>query len=295
MSTLEESIVDELLPDVEEEEEVDPETPETPETTETQEDEDGDIEITIGEPEPLTAAQIADLSEEKLPKIKEFRKALRDTSRKNKELEARIKELEAPIEHAGSQSFRKEEIIPTLEACGYDEDMFREQLLAYSDIQHNKKAAALKQEIENEKNQQEWAVRYEKYKDERSKLKVQDYEDVEQDVIDKLTIPQQELILRYGKKPAEIVYALGKTPAKLDELSAIRDPIEFALKLKEVELQINVKKVQTKPESTVITSSSAGTSGAGNAHLEKLREKAQETGDYTAVVAYKRQLAAKGK
>jgi hypothetical protein len=252
--------------------------------------------ITIGEPEEgtieLTSEQIAELDVEKLPKIKEFRKAFKETARKNKELEARIKELEAPVSHPGTQTIL--DIKPTLESCDYDAELYEAQLLAYADIQHNKKERDRQLQLDQAKSKQEWDARMSVYNASKQALKVQDFAEHEAEVIDVLSVPQQGLIVTYCKQPAAVVYALGKHPDKLKELGLISDPIAFTLALKDIENEVRVtRKVATQPERTLTSTGAGSASGmrSSDAKLEKLREQAAISGDFTEVARYKRQLA----
>jgi hypothetical protein len=86
------------------------------------------------------------------------------------------------------------------------------------------------------------------------------------------------------------MYVLGSYPNKLDEMSKIKDPVEFSFAIAKLETKLKktVKRTPTtKPERT-LTSSSGASVGSSQLHLDKLREKAAKTGDYSEVMAYKR-------
>ncbi|MCY1427445.1 hypothetical protein D9M71_432910 [compost metagenome] len=94
---------------------------------------------------------------------------------------------------------------------------------------------------------------------------------------------------------ALVVYALGKNAAKAKELAAIKDPVKFAFAIAKLETQLKVqaKKSAPAPERTV--SGSAPKSGAVDSSLERLREEAAKTGDYSKVTQYRKQQKEKQK
>ena len=259
-------------------------------TEEPEELEPEEVDITIGEPEPLTAEQLAELEEEKLPKIKEFRKAFKETARRNKELEARIRELETPIEHEGSQSVPDEK--PTLEGCDYDTQAFEAQFMTWASIQQQKQISQVRQAIEAEKQKASWDERIKHYEEAKAVLKVPDFIDSEDEVVNNLSIAQQGLILEYTKEPAKVIYALGRSSAKLNELKNIQNPIAFALAIADIEKEIKVsKRISTPPPEKRVGLGGGIGSVTSNAMLDRLREEAARTGDYTRVVEFKKRMS----
>lgn len=240
--------------------------------------------ITIGEPdEALLAAE----PEEDLPKIKKWRQEFKETARRNRELEAELQALKAPIQHGGTQSVQIAK--PTLEECDYDVDLFEASLINWNEIERQKHAQQIEQQRQQEQQQAEWAGRLTTYEQAKTMLKVPDFDDSEEEVIKHLNVNQQGLILKYAKESAKIIYALGKAPDKLKELSAINDPIAFALSLADIEREIRVtRKSNIKPESRIESSGIAASNA--DARLEKLREKARVSGDYSEVIKYKKSM-----
>jgi hypothetical protein len=83
---------------------------------------------------------------------------------------------------------------------------------------------------------------------------------------------------------------LGKNPKKAKELSELKDPVQFAFAMGKLETQLKITSRKTTPpppEKKVVGNASASSS---DDMLEKLRDEAARTGDFTKVVAYKRQL-----
>lgn len=248
-----------------------------------EEAEDQEI-ITIGEPdEALLAAD----PEEDLPKIKQWRKEFKETARRNRELEAELQALKAPIQHAGNQSVPLAK--PTLEDCDYDVDLFEASLISWSEVERQKQSQQIEMQRQQEQQQAEWAGRVNTYEQAKTTLKVPDFDESEEEVIKNLNVNQQGLILKYAKESAKIIYALGKAPEKLKELSTISDPIAFALALSDIEREIRVtRKSNIKPESRIESGGIAAVNS--DARLEKLRDKARVTGDFTEVIKYKKAM-----
>ncbi len=124
-----------------------------------------------------------------------------------------------------------------------------------------------------------------------------DYEDAEAQALEALNVTQQGVILSGAERPELLVYALGKNPKKAKELSAIADPVKFAFAVAKLEMQLKVtprNKTAPAPEVAVRGSMPAAAAAViSKEGLEKLRVKAQETGDYTAYLDAKRKLGAK--
>jgi hypothetical protein len=88
-----------------------------------------------------------------------------------------------------------------------------------------------------------------------------------------------------------VVYALGRDAARLKDLAAITDPIMFAAAISKLEgkLKVTTRNAPPPPEKKV--TGSAPISGTVDSNLDRLRDEAAKTGDYTKVLAYKRQKA----
>lgn len=259
---------------------------------------DGDANlITIGEPPAETSAA----NGENQPEVTapEWAKQLRkDYRRLQRELADERRKAGAsgtapPVESALPKL--KE---PTLEVCGWDEAEYKKQYAAYlkeqTEIERRLEAqkTAVAQQQEAERNLQT------AYKSAAVALKVRDFDEAEDAVCATLSQTQQSILLSGCDNPAVVVYALGKNPAKADELAKITNPVKFAVALGKLEKEIKVtpRKPNTKPEPEHIPARSAPLSGGGNTALEAARKKAEASGDYTEVNRLKRQLrsAARG-
>lgn len=176
---------------------------------------------------------------------------------------------------------------PTLEACDYDSDQYEDKLSNWYEARRKADEESAKAAAKAKEEEAEQQKIYQKYSERKTALKVKDFTEAEEEVAEQLDVTKQNVILKYAEKPELIVYALGKNPAKLAQLSKL-DPFQFAKELGKLEgnLKVGKRKPKTQPEKTI---SSTGTlSGTTDRTLEKLREEAARTGNMSKVLAYKR-------
>jgi hypothetical protein len=86
-----------------------------------------------------------------------------------------------------------------------------------------------------------------------------------------------------------LIYAIGKSTKRAKELAAITDPVKFAFAVAKLETQLKVtnRKAASPPEKTV--QGTGRVSGTVDSTLDRLRAEAEKTGNYSKVMAYKRQ------
>jgi hypothetical protein len=124
----------------------------------------------------------------------------------------------------------------------------------------------------------------------KAELRVRDYEDAEETVLQHLDIPQQNVIVKGAENAALVVYALGKNPTKAKELASIKDPIDFAFAVARLEKDLKVSnRAKKAPPPEKVVTGSGRISGSVDSELERLRAHAEKTGDISAVLRYKRQ------
>jgi hypothetical protein len=110
-----------------------------------------------------------------------------------------------------------------------------------------------------------------------------------------MNVTQQGILLQGLDNPALVVYALGKNPKRAKELAAITDPVRFAAAAGKLEATLKVTNRPKPPAPPRVVTGSAPITGTVDSNLDRLRAEAERTGDYTKVMAYKRQAAAKRK
>lgn len=246
--------------------------------------EDAEVIVTLGEE--------ATAEEEDPARAPEW---LRDLRKSNREKDRRIRELEAERASRGASTESAAIVVgekPKLEDFDYDPEKFATALDAW----HGRKAQADEQQKKRDETQTreraQWTSRLDAVTKASEGLKVRDHEDATAAFEGAFSMIQQGIVLGGpddAKTSAMLRYALGKNPAKARELAAIQDPVKFAVALGKLEMQLKVtpRKAAPAPDSR-INSGVAGAAAVDN-QIERLREDARRTGDYSKVAEYKRQ------
>lgn len=278
----EEVVEEEEAESVQPDPEPEPEQEEDPgEGEEEEEEESDDVVVTIGEPEEEEAEE----HHEAPAWVKKVRKANRKLESENRRLKRELQERSTenqPVIELGEK--------PTLKSVKYDDKKYEQELAAYFERKRQIEAAEAQKAKQAEEQQKRWRQRQEQYVAKRSEYGFKDFEEVEELVSNTLDVTQQGIIVQGAEDSALVVYALGKNPKKLEELSKVTDPVEFAIRVGKLESQLKVtNKKAPAPEKRVSSGKSGGLSGNSDATLERLRKKAEKTGDYSEVIRYKRQ------
>lgn len=283
------AVVDEApeqqAPEVEQEAEVAaPEQAETVAEAEPEQAEPDEVTVTIGDEAPQVDAE-----QERAPAwVRELRKSHRELQRKVREYEER--ERSAP---AASQP-KPPPPKPKLEDHDYDTDRYETALESWYRQRDAHEAAERKAREAAEEQDRAWKSKLEAYGKAKADLRVRDYDEAEHAVMEAFSVTQQGVVLQGSENPALLVYALGKNPKRAKELSGITDPVRFAFAVAKLEAQLKVqpRAKPPAPEKTV-PAGSAPVSGNSEQTLERLREEASKTGDFTKVLRFKQQMKAK--
>lgn len=180
---------------------------------------------------------------------------------------------------------------PTLSGCEYDEERYEAELDAWK----GRKAQAEQAESEAERTQREaheqWQKEIQSYEAKKAGLKFADAEEAISITTAALDMVQQAVIVKVADNPALLKYSLGKHPAKLAELSQIKDPLKLAAAVAKLEGGLKVMPRRKAPEPEEIARGSGSVAaGRTDKELERLEKEAERTGDRTKVVAYKHGL-----
>lgn len=245
-------------------------------------DAEGELQITLGdEPE---AGQEQQQEQQGAPDwVKELRRANREKDRRIRELESQVKAQQQP--EAAIVVGEK----PTMAGCDYDEEKYEQELDAWKERKRGAEAAAAEQEQARKRDIEAFQARLDGYNQAKTKLAVPDFEDAEEALVSVFSVTQQGILLNGCDKPAELVYALGKAPAKAKELAAIKDPVKFAFALAKLESQVKVTKRTPAPPPERRVTGSVSVTQAADQTLEQLREEARKTGDMSKLAAFKRE------
>ena len=216
--------------------------------------------------------------------VRNLRKNYRELQREKRELEERLKAVSPATEQSPVTPGKK----PTLEDCDYDSDKFENELAGWFERKRQSEETEAKHRAKQQEEQQTWQKKLETYTQSKTGLKVSDFQDAEDTVLETLSVTQQGIILQGAQNPAVLVYALGKNSNKAKELAGITDPVQFAFAVAKLETQLSVTKKQAPPPEKRINGN--GSLGTSNVQLDRLREEAARSGDFTKVIAFKKQL-----
>lgn len=253
-------------------------------------EDDGEIVVTIGDEKPEGEEQ----EPERAPAwVRDLRKANREKDRKLRELEAENARLKG-----GAGTTQPAEIVvgakPTLAGCEFDEDKYEAELSAWHERKRQADDAVKERAKGEEQAKAAWQSKLQGFEQAKTALKVPDYADAEEVVLDTLSQMQQGVIVHglNARDSALMVYALGKNPARAKKLAEIRDPVQFAIAVGELkkDLKVTPKKQAPAPDRQVRPSGAAGASAVAG-ELERLQKEADKTGDRSKVAAYLRQKA----
>lgn len=251
-------------------------------------EEDGDEVVVLIDEEGAQA------EEEDPARAPEWLRALRKS---NREKDRRIRELEAKV--AASAPAQQAVTLgpkPKAEDFNFDPDQFEAALDAWYERKADVDKQARAQAREQEEQTAKWQKRVDAVSAAAKTLKVSDYEDASANFEDLFSPVQQGIVMGAPDDPKVSVhlrYVLGKNEAKARELAAISDPVKFtrAIALLETRLKVEPRKTAPPPE-RVVRSAVAGAAAVEN-QLERLRQDARRTGDYTKVTQYQREQRAK--
>lgn len=271
----------------EDDQDIDPENPdgdvtesETPEVTD--EAEGDGLEITIeGFESEATPEEEANAK----PWVNELRK-------KHREAQKRIRELESQLNQGQKQ---EESVIvgekPTLAGCDYDDEKYDREMDAYYARKAKFDAQQREKQQAQEAEKRAWESRVSAYQEQKKALPVADYEEAESIVDAVMSQTQAAIIIKLAPNPAEVVYALSKNEKALQHLAAKKDPTEFIWELRG--LVEKMKKTEPGKKSIpaperVVRGGGGKTPASTSSNLEKLREEAARTGDFTKYFEAKR-------
>ncbi len=269
-----------LLTDVEPEAEPEAETEAQAEPE--AEEEAEELIVTIGEePPPQTE------DETKAPGwVREVRKTNREQARKIRELEQQLAQTK-PREQTPQLGPK-----PTLESVDYDTAAFERALDDWKERKATHDRKQVEQQDALKKEQARWEAEITAFNEQKSALKVRDFEDAEGAVTEVLNQTQLGIIIDGAQNKALVMYALGKNEVALKDLASITNPVKFAFAIAKLEttLKTQSRKPASAPEKTLKGSAPV----AANNTLDRLRADAEKSGDYTKVLAYKKQLKTQG-
>jgi hypothetical protein len=239
--------------------------------------EDEEPEISFGD-EPEGEEEAPDLPKRLRTEIKERDRRLLAAERELDEL--RRKTAPTPIE-VGPR--------PRLEDFDYDEDKHNAALDDYED--RKVQAALQKQnEVKDDGLVEEAQTDVAKFQQSVQALTYPDAKDIVASVGEAMPAALQYAVAATALDPATFIYAMGKHPAKLQELLAIKNPTKQIAAIVRMEASMKVGQGRKAPEPDRPQRGNAGSIVKADKKLEQLEKDAARTGDRTELIRYRKSL-----
>lgn len=213
--------------------------------------------------------------------VKHLRSTIKE---KDKELKELRRHTPTPQQAAPLQAPR----MPQLSDDGidYDETVFQQKMQEWSTESARFQSNQADQQRQQQQLQQRHQQKLQQYQERSKALKVSNFQQAEKAVLDEVPEQIQGAILHYAEKPELVVLALGRNAELRKQMADATDPVEIGRLIGTIESKAKTMPKAKNNAATVPTVK--GGNGAALNSLDKLREKAQETGDYSAVIAAKR-------
>lgn len=245
-----------------------------------------ELVITLGDEPPPEAEAVDDT-----PVIRQMRQRLRDQAREL--INLRRTQTAAPAAPVQPE-VADPGPMPKIEDVEFDNEKHAEAVAAWVERKTAADSAKAKAQQALQEQQQAWLTRVQGYEAEKKALKVPNFAEAEDNVLQALSLAQQGLLLK-SKDHAKLVYALGNSPKRLQALAAITDPVDFVYAVAEVRHKELKVQQRSKPPVPERVPSGGSANGAGNAiattkRLNELQEAARKSGDYTQYHAEKRRV-----
>lgn len=170
-----------------------------------------------------------------------------------------------------------------------DEDAYEADLLAYHDEKRQREQSQQQAEQARQQAQQTWEEKRQNHEKGLQSLGFDDADEANATVSSTLNKWQNEVLIKYTGNSAALAYALAKNPAKLAALASEGDVIEFGHAVKVLEGKMKMSKARAPLDK--VPSGSNKLAAGSDEKLAKLEKQADETGDRTALIAYRKQLA----
>lgn len=190
---------------------------------------------------------------------------------------------------------------PTMETCEYDEEKYEAALDKWKD-----EARKRDEQVERAQSSSRAAAdtinadfldAKERFGTAKKALKLPNFDAAEAAVTTALDGQQLAILLMACEgDSAKMIYALGKSPAKLEELAAIKNPARLAAQVARLEGKVTVKsRRQTVDVDEPVRGSAQRSTPSADKREEKLIKQARESGDRGPLIRYRKEKQAAAK
>ena len=198
---------------------------------------------------------------------------IRTLREKTREQARLIKELQEKVKPEPDQIGPK----PTLESCGYDEDIFAQAVVEWNGKKSEAERAEQAKAESARKAQETWANRVTTF-EAKAKQMVPNFNDIAASVADHFGDDEQgniaKAILIYADDP-RLVSALNASPAALAKLVALKnDPTALAIAVGELKGKIKAMPKGSAPPPEKVSRGGAPTNNTSDKELERLEREA---------------------
>jgi hypothetical protein len=230
--------------------------------------------------------------EEKKGFLKDFRKREREKDKENRELKRRLAAYEANPSDENLELPKK----PKLAEFDYDDDAYEKALDNWHSQKQKIESVKQTQQQQIAQQQAEFNTKLQAYNENVTKLNIDrsKFTEAEEVVKSIFDAQQQSIMVLYAKDPTKLVYSLGRDEDIAEDLAKITDPIKFAVAIARHEGNLNMKPTKTVPQAERKVNAGANAPAvSADKKLAQLRTKAEQTSNYTELLAYKKTLKGK--
>lgn len=242
-----------------------------------------------GQPLASPTSTTDDGADSDTPLVKQLRQTIKDQRAKMRDMgvqapTAQQQQAAAPVTLPP---------FPTMEDDGidYDPEIYARKVKEWYETEASVKAQTEQQQRAQSELQTRFDTRKAAYKDRVAAMKIRGYEDAEEFVAGEVSSGVQTALILHAEKPELVVLALAKNPDLLKKAKEITDPVQLGMLIGMVEA-----KAKTLPKGkSNVKGAPANPRGGGNGQIRDLDaefDKARNSGDYTRVIALKKQKAA---
>lgn len=229
---------------------------------------------------------------------------VRELRKSNREKDRRIRELESQV--AAAKPVAVIEVGKEPDPDDYDmfepegKAKFKADWAAWNTRKSEAEAAQRNQQAAQEAQEREWKDRLKAVDTAGAALKVADHDDAVEALADVFSVAQMGMLIDAASdatKAAQLRYALGKNHTEAARLAAIKHPVKFIAEIARLEqkLKVTPRKSAPPPDTPVRSAGGGSKASAVDNQLERAREAARKTGDYSKVMELKRAQAARAK